>query len=282
MESGLAVENEQGLLGRPLDKSFDDLVRDVELEQYLFRAKSVADLNKMVEKLLGRHGINRFAHTDLTTLNGILDPVGNFDPKVTDRYVIEGFPSDDFMSRHLLLDKSQKPIFRSDIQRYVDSAPFESDFFKRNVDISKFLTEVGMEDCYNIPLKTGGLFSVSIHYGKPDSFREIVNRNIKFVHQIAEAVDHVGRTKFMSKFHAAKITRLPLCPRPLEILNIMANKDLNAAETARLLGIHEVTVNKHIAAAKKALRADTLLGLLMAAIRGGMISVFSENLNLKP
>jgi len=281
MESELAVENDYGSFTQYTEKSFDDLVKDVELEQYLFQAKSVADLNKRVDSLLERVGINRFAHTDLTMVNGILDPVGNFDPKVTDRYVWEGFPTDDFMNRHLLLDKEKKPIFRSDIQRYVDAAPFESDFFRRNIDITKFLKEVGMEDCYNIPLPTGGMFSVSIHHGPTDPFREVVLRNRKTIHQIAEAVDWVGRTKFQNRFHSTKIARMPICPRPLEILNIMANKDLSATETARLLGLHEVTVNKHIAAAKKALKVNTLLGLLMAAIKGGMVSVFSEDLIIK-
>lgn len=272
MESELAVDD--AFPFKFVDKSFDELVKDVELEKHLAISKDLGDLISRINKLLNGVGIDRFAHTNLTSLNSVLEPIGNFDPKVTDRYAWEGFHCDDFMARHLQLKK--KPIFRSVIQEYIDNAPFDHDLLRRNRDISKFLTEVGMQDCYNIPMFDEGrygLFSISIHHGTPEKFREITLKNIKFIHQLAEVVDRIGRNKFASQFIPNKLTRISLSPRPVEILDLMANKDLNAAETARLLGLHEVTINKHIAAAKKALKANTLPGLLMAAIKAGLISI---------
>lgn len=268
---------------RPLEKnkSLDELVHEVELAAYLATARSINDFNKKIKGILRPFGIDRFCHTDLSRDNGtgalgLLDPVGNFDPKVTDRYAKEGFNGDDMMRWHL--EKKRTSMFRTTLVNYMEKSPFDHDLFKRNREINKFLVDVGMQDVLNIPILAGetyGVFSISIHHGESRTLKETVAKNRKTIFELADSVDRVGRNKF-SQFHSPRISRLPITAQTIDILEMMAKKDLSGPEVAELLGIHEQTVQKHIAAAKKALGVRTLPGLTMAAIKAGLISVYSD------
>jgi Autoinducer binding domain len=264
------------------DKSLDELTYEVEMATHLSGAKTIDALNRRVGGVLGRFGVDKFCHADLSRIDrpgvlGLLDPVGNFDPKTTDRYVQEGFHTEDLMTWHLA--NVRTPIFRSTLMEQAHNVVhFDRDRLKRNKDVNKFLREIGMLDVYNIPVVCGenynGVFSISVHHGEPQPFRKAVEANANIVFPLADTVDRVLRTKFAREISEVKESRFPVSNDTLYTLELMAKKDLTACEVAEVLGIHEQTVQKRIAAGKRATGTHTVQGLLLALIKAGLISIY--------
>lgn len=255
--------------------SLDDSVREIELYRYLNAAPDIENLVFRAQHLLKKIDITDFAHLNCNSIADGLDPFGSHDQHVTEQYVKEGFHQDDLATRHLLTNET--PIFRSTICKYVESAPFDNEIFRRHKLSTKFMHSHGLIDVYNFILKTNDgrvLFSVYSNMCEPEKFQKIVNANIKQIHALGDMIDKVGNKKFRKKFHNPKCRPyIPIPPRPLQLLETLAQKDLTLNEAAEVLNISISTANQHIAAAKKSLNAHTTHGLVLAAQREGLILV---------
>jgi len=92
------------------------------------------------------------------------------------------------------------------------------------------------------------------------------------LHILAQAIDYVGTRKFPDFFLCEhECQKIVITPKPLVLLNMLAQEDLTLLQTADKLSISIHTADKHISAVKKALGASTIHGAIYKAIKVGLI-----------
>jgi len=103
-------------------------------------------------------------------------------------------------------------------------------------------------------------------------FRAHVQNCKNTLHQLAQAIDYVGTRKFPDFFLCEhECQKIVITPKPLVLLNMLAQEDLTLLQTADKLSISIHTADKHISAVKKALGASTIHGAIYKAIKVGLI-----------
>lgn len=86
---------------------------------------------------------------------------------------------------------------------------------------------------------------------------------------LASAIEVTGKEVFPA---ALELDTPRLESRPLRLLTTMAHKDVNLRGAAKMLCLSTDTVNKHMAAAKKALGTSTIAGTVWVAVKRGILS----------
>jgi len=251
------------------------LIGDPEaLDGYLNRSLDIQDLIVHVGGLLRALGLASFAHYLGHCPADALDAIGTHMGPLRDGYIKNEFYLDDIaVSTSLEIDK---PFFRSMVDDYILSSPFASAKVRNHKVCVEFLRTNGIFDAYMHPIVDGdhrAIFALSAEGCPAEIFQEQVKSNRDHISILALAFDRIGRDKYRSKFHGLNNNpNIILQPRVRQILQLMADKDLKQEEVARLLNIHTITVNKHMAAAKKALSTFTIHGTILAAKEAGLIS----------
>jgi DNA-binding CsgD family transcriptional regulator len=91
---------------------------------------------------------------------------------------------------------------------------------------------------------------------------------------LCEAIDFVASRKFASillSTSAEDTANIVINPRPLKVLDTLANNDFNIAQVAEYLCISTVTANKHLEAARRAFGAKTNYYAIKQAVLNGLI-----------
>ena len=89
---------------------------------------------------------------------------------------------------------------------------------------------------------------------------------------LAEAIDQISATNFPDFFTVKRrAVKDVVTPKPLRLLNTLAKQNITLKEAASKLCISQDTANKHIAAAKTALGANTQAAAVYLAIKAGLI-----------
>ena len=264
--AGLCEKSRNGL-------ALDSLVVELELYKYLANSSGIKDFGKRIRALLLPLGINHYSHSNLNLVIDVLDLFGTVPPAFAAQYAKEEFYRDDLISRHMMV--SDKPIFEMRFLDYLQGAPIESDLLKRNMEILKLMRGHGMENVFSLPIVNDdqrAVFTVSARGGDRANFENTILRNLPALTALAKVVDDVGRRKFPTRFHGGRGTSpVRINVRPLELLDVLARKDLTLNEAAAVLNISISTANQMIAAAKKAFGVQTTIGAVVAAMRAGYI-----------
>lgn len=259
-------ENQGGLhLGKNPDVS--------DLFLYLGSAGRIETLIERTQTLLKAVGITDCGHVNLSCRADLLDVIGTYPASVVGQF-----------KRHELhlYDAAYNPlcnirtgVFRSSIDHYVLSAPFDFDGFERHKECCAFLEKNGVLDAYCVPIAGGevkSLFFCSSHFCAPMEFQRIVMAHREAIHNLAIAFHQVGSERLAAQFHNKRGNEwVLLTERERELLQLLAAKDLTLNEAAEVLSVSISTANQHIAAAKKKLRASTTHGALIAALGAGLI-----------
>ena len=90
---------------------------------------------------------------------------------------------------------------------------------------------------------------------------------------LARFLQDAGLLNLLLESSQRAVKRLVLSEVQRETLAYIAGKDLTATQVSALRGVHEVTVNKQVGSAKKALGVTTVPALIVEAIRSGLITV---------
>jgi DNA-binding CsgD family transcriptional regulator len=241
---------------------------------YLSSSRSAADFIQRTLALLRPMGVVHFSHHQLNWLGGFLDPFGTLPDGFMPRYIRDDFLKEDLALRHLLISNS--PILRHNIEEHIDTAPYESEVFRRNQQLAAFLVKYQLNNSFYMPISRKNykaVFWVSFDSDmNAAAFEAVVAEYRRDLAAIANMVDVIGREKFHADFHNhKKISLLPINGKPLQLLETLARKDLSLNEAAEVLEISISTANQHVAAAKKALSAHTLHGAILAALQLGLI-----------
>jgi DNA-binding NarL/FixJ family response regulator len=181
------------------------------------------------------------------------------------------------MLQHAVL--SDEPIFQTQINTLVNNSPIKNELFNRNKELYRLMQSFGMNEYYNIPFQScigdaKALFSVTAKGVAPADFQRLVERHRPALHALGRAVDQVGSQKFGSHFQRVEHhANMIIHAKPLQLLNVLANRNMTLNDAAETLHISISTANQHIAAAKKALGANTTASAIIQAIKLGLIKL---------
>lgn len=253
--------------------SLEVLLTEREIADYLSHSASIDDFAKRIRGLLSPLGIHSFWHFNLKSVVDVLDIFGVYPAELTRQYAKEEFYRDDLILRHMMT--SDRPVFENRVYEYLEAAPIDSGLLERNLQILEHRRQHGLEQIFSIPIAAPdqrAVFSVSTKGSDREAFEAVILRNICPLLMLAKGVDTVGRRRFPTLFHGGKVKAyIPISDRPLQLLDLLAKKELSLKEAAAVLGISISTANQMIASAKKAFGVHTTTGAVVAAIRAGYI-----------
>lgn len=226
-------------------------------------------------KLLRRIGITDFGHVKLTRKVDALDVIGTYDSGLIDRYRRESFHQVDLVFDALLCGGAA--MFRSEVDDHVANAGFKTEAYIHHREYCEYLRRQGIHEVYCYPIPESdppALFVCSTPSMEKERFQDIVRENLSAIHNLARAFHGIGSSRFSTHFHSVRGNRhIPLRDRALELLEILARKDVTLNEAAEILSMSISTANQHIAFAKKRLHASTMHGLIVAAYREGLLGL---------
>ncbi|TQV69865.1 hypothetical protein FKG94_22190 [Exilibacterium tricleocarpae] len=241
----------------------------------LARAKDPRDLHNQVLEVIGKigfsdYGFVRMAPSDLESplLTNPHDQVKS--------YFEEGYYEHDFMVRYV--SQNIRPIFISKVYGVAYDAPYDIDLFRANQKIFELNQSYGYLDYYCIPMmscrgKAKVMLTVSQRGISSLDFQVNITRHKPTLHVLCEAIDHVTSTKFPNEFSVGEECEpVKINPKPLLVLNTLANNDMTMSAVAEKLCISTITANQHIAAVRRALDTKTTVGAIKKAIKLGLIS----------
>lgn len=259
----------------PPAASMENDIYEIQYYWDLARVNTIGELNEKILNIVNKLGFSDFTfcrlggpptleHKMLTTLDEVIA-----------LYEQEAFYECDIMLKHI--ESRTTPLYMSVVEKYMSKLPFEPDIFRRNHDMIRLCNYYGFNDFYGIPMisydgegkvslgvSTKGLFE--------DDFIKLVEKNKEELRLLVKAIDYVGTRKFPEFFIGTKESpQVVISPRPLQLLTVMAQQNLQLKQAADVLCIGIDTANKHMAAVKQALGANTPASAVYRAIKEGLI-----------
>lgn len=265
------------------EKFTDSQLQDVTSVQLsycveLAKAKDIHDFRQKILQIVNRLGFSDFTYMRLTG--------GDFDPQflvtvpeeILTIYEDEGFYENDMILSYG--SHNVKPIYWSEINDYMSRAPFECDLTRTAHGIYALNKSYDYYDFYNIPFRASNgdgnsMFSITSKGFSPLEFRRKVKGCESTFQLLAEAVDLIATRKFPELMGGMRDVKqkinVVINPKPLRVLETLANNDLNIGQVADKLFISVVTANKHLETARKAFDVNTNYAAIRKAISLGLI-----------
>jgi Autoinducer binding domain len=249
----------------------------------------------LCQELSSAHNLNRFKNLILGIVNrlGFSDFIfirleRDWQPG-SKRGLIHSFPKEmlneyqeNFLYNHDLLlsygKANTQPIFGSQIYGYVDDAPFEMELTTKNRQLRKFYRRHQYAEHLLVPSAAiNGNGNVQLILTSSGKSKEEVQATatpvIPICRALCKAVDSVSTTKFRSSFIDKKDAPLLLNPKPLAMLQALANTDSSITQIAKNLCISAITAHQHVATARKTLGVSTNIGAIVKAVKAGLIQI---------
>jgi len=238
-------------------------------------SRSFDEFSTKIKKILEDLGFCEYAFSRTSATGEIPRPIITMPDAMNDIYFRECFYEHDLSLQCAMNDNG--PLFHSVIEDYINDVPFVTDAITQNKGIFKLLKSFGYIDFYFIPLGAHNgngrvLLSVATKQENVAQFRARVENCKETLHQLAQAIDYVGTRKFPDFFLSENESqKIIITPKPLILLNMLAQDDLTLVQSADKLSISIHTADKHISAIKKALGASTIHGAIYKALKAGLI-----------
>ena len=180
--------------------------------------------------------------------------------------------------------ESTQPFFHSMIHEYVANAPFTSDMTSCMQEIQELNKSFGYYDYYNIPIPSQSsqgcaLFSVTTRGMNPSDFQQAVVGYESTLRLLGEAIESVVEQKFSAEFISKdnnKCHQITINPKPLRVLNTLANNDYSINEVAEKLCISVVTVNQHLKTVRTQLGTKTNYAAIKQAVQAKLIQFSAQ------
>lgn len=264
------------------DNSLADDLSDASLEaEYgyyveLSSARDVGDLRRKIDAAVKRLGFSDYAFVRLANLEDSGE-LNSFVPGLVNAYYGGGLYEYDLALRHAKAQTT--PVFRSMIDEYVSKANFDCEHTRCMHEARKLNKSFGYYDCYNVPSKAmngNGHVQLSIAQRGilPVDFKKNVRECYMDLELLCEAIDFVSTRKFPGQLlgpEKQEARVVSINPRPLLVLDMLANNDLNITQVADELGINVVTANRHLQAVRKAFGVKTNYAAIRQAILNKLI-----------
>ena len=262
--------------------SLDDNLSEPNLEAAygyyleLSSAKDVGEFRQKIDAVINRLGFSEYAFVRLASLEDSEELI-SVTPDLIDAYYKEGFHEYDLALRYA--NEHARPVFRSTINEYVFQAPFNCDHTRCMREIDELNKSFGYYDFYNIPAKAKNgnghvLLSVTRRGLTPVQLKCKVEECYSDLQLLCDAIDFVSIRKFPGELlggEKQKARIITINPRPLLVLDMLANNDLNITQVAEKLGINVVTANRHLQVVRKAFGVKTNYAAIRQAILNKLI-----------
>ena len=244
----------------------------------LSSANSVREFKNKIHSIVKEFGFSDFSFVRMHC--------GDIDSKLLvtgPEEMLSAYFDQNFMKYDMILpytEQNLEPIFLSEIRDYVSKSPFQNETTRGMQSIHELNKSYGFHDYYNIPVKAlngegNVLFSVTIRGYSPIEIKRAVDESKVALLLLCEAIDFVVTQKFSEDLIGERIATpagIAINPRPLRVLQALANNDFNIMQVAEHLNISAVTANKHLETARKALGVRTNYAAIKKGILNGLIN----------
>mgnify|MGYP003921138539 FL=1 len=238
--------------------------------------KNVFDFRRKILSIVQGLGFSDFAFMRIHC--------GDIDSRLlltTPSEMLATYFGENFMKYDMLLPYAEQilnPVYYSQLYSYSDESLFQNETTRAMRAIYDLSKSYGFYDFYNIPIKARNgegnvLFSVTIRGASPTDLKREVDTCHMALTLLCEAIDFVVTHKFADDLIGEKMSRpldISINPRPLRVLQTLANNDFNIMQVADHLNISAVTANKHLETARKALGVRTNYSAIKKAILNGL------------
>ena len=254
--------------------------RDAELSYFsqLSRSKDLNDFKQRILKAVNQMGFSDFSFIHMDASGDIDSLVLSTIPRAISRsYFEQGLYQHDLIIPYA--NSRTRPIFRSELEHYVNQAPFDNDMTETSHEIYKINKSHGFYDFFNMPSNSFDgsgkvMFLVTQRDGNPFDFRQRVMQCLRSLELLSEAIDILVGQRFSDVIGLKKPlpkTIYKINPAPLRVLQTLANNDLNIQCIAHKLCISVVTANKHLETARKSLGVRTNYAAIKRGLESGLI-----------
>ena len=254
--------------------------RDAELSYFsqLSRSKDLNDFKQRILKAVNQMGFSDFSFIHMDASGDIDSLVLSTIPRAISRsYFEQGLYQHDLIIPYA--NSRTRPIFRSELENYVNQAPFDNDMTETSHEIYKINKSHGFYDFFNMPSNSFDgsgkvMFLVTQRDGNPFDFRQRVMQCLRSLELLSEAIDILVGQRFSDVIGLKKPppkTIYKINPAPLRVLQTLANNDLNIQCIAHKLCISVVTANKHLETARKSLGVRTNYAAIKRGLESGLI-----------
>jgi hypothetical protein len=252
---------------------------EVEFGYYaeLSEAKDIDEFEEKIGAAVNSLGFDEFSY--FWSANPKLDSgrLINISPHLLSDYFAEQFYEQDLILPYS--NATTKPVFQSTLHDYAANAPFETKMTRMMRAINCLNRSHGYYDFYNsfARAKNGNgnvMLSVTNRGCSTVSLKELVKGCESTLQVLCEAIDFVASRKFaetLLESTTVKKSNIAINPRPLRVLDTLANNDFNISQVAEHLSISTVTANKHLETARRAFGAKTNYYAIKQAVLNGLI-----------
>ena len=270
-----------------LDTSSNKPVTSLKFGYYvdLALATDISDFKERIKRVIVQLGFSDFIYMQLETKTTPQQQLFNTLPnELILSYYNAGYCKHDMNIQRA--KDNRKLFFHSTIHDYVSNAPFTSEMTHYMYKIRELNKSFGYYDFCNIPIHP--------QKNRPRAVLMVTHQNMKSIdlqrttatcestlRLLSEAIDTIARQKFADYFidkNACKRHNITITPKPLRVLNTLANNDYSISEIAEKLCISVVTVNQHLKTVRNCFEAKTNYAAIKQAIQAKLI-VFSSQPN---
>ncbi|MDG1814327.1 MAG: autoinducer binding domain-containing protein [Porticoccaceae bacterium] len=224
-------------------------------------SRDVLDFKTRIGAVVDRLGFSDFAFVRLASRDADFSMLMSTPSTLLDSYCQEGLYENDMMFSYAKSKVS--PIYRSTLDHYLGQSPVDTNMTRTMEEIYKLNKSLGYYDYYHIPSEAMDgdgkvMFSVTLRGCSPLEFKCRIQGCESTLRLLSDAIDLVATRKFAHIFVNAKDKPIiAITPKPLLVLETLANNDFTVAQIADHLNISPVTVSKHLETARKALGVRT-------------------------
>ena len=237
-------------------------------------AKNVYDFNQKIDAEVKKLGLSNYWFVRLESLESDnRQALCTVPPELMRLY---------FKQQHHENDpilKCKKSHYRSTIYEEALDISFSCEHTQSAHEVKKLLNQFGYYDSYTITsaaTNNNGYvqFSVFDRGAPPFEFQQTIRKCRMDLELLCEAIDFVSTRKFHDELLAGEKQKedvVTINSRPLEVLDMLANNDINITQVARELDINVVTANRHLQAVRKAFDVRTNHAAIRKAIKQKLI-----------
>ena len=251
---------------------------EVEFGYYeeLMGSRDVRDFKQRISDIVNRMGFSDYSFTRLAVAGVDPNILITCPDKLLKTYLEKNFHVHDMTVSYV--ERNKSPTYLSTLYDYVEQAPFVTSMTRTMRDIYHLYKSFGYYDCYIVPAEARNVlgkvvFTVALRGCGPFELKRKVDACASSLQLLCEAIDYVAIDKFSDVFLKLALGRrtIEINPKPLSVLETLANNDLNIAQVADQLCISVVTANKHLETARKAFGTRTNYAAIRRAVLNGLI-----------
>ncbi len=237
-------------------------------------AKDINEFEAKIGVSVNALGFDEFSYCWSSNTEPDAGRLINISPQLLNDYFAERFYEQDLILPYA--NATINPVYLSTLHDYAANAPFETKMTRMMRAINNLNRSHGYYDFYNsfANAKNGNgnvMLSVTNRGCSSVRLKELVKGSESTLQILCEAIDYVASQKFSEILLGEHPDNIAINPRPLKVLDVLANHDFNITQVAEYLCISTVTANKHLETARRAFGAKTNYYAIKQAFLNGLI-----------